>query len=229
MLDALPGPQRPRRRRAAGRLVAAVGPQVSSPADDLAESPTFQAAVAAADPPTPAPPGSTTRRRRAADHRADGAQARRDRRAGRGDLPRRRPGRPHDTIRTYAVVALLALLLITALAGWQSGRLLAPLRTLRETAEEISDTDLSRRLPETRQRRHHRADPHRQRDARPARGGVRRAAPVPRRRRPRAQDPAHRAARPPRAARRRATRRRSPRPGRCCSTRSTGCRGWSAT
>ena len=47
------------------------------------------------------------------------------------------------------MVALLSLLLVTAIAGWQSGRLLAPLRTLRETAEEISETDLSRRLPVT--------------------------------------------------------------------------------
>ena len=54
-----------------------------------------------------------------------------------------------------------------------------------------------------RQRRHHRAHPHLQRDARPAGGGVRRPAAVPRRRRPRAEDPAHRAARPPRAARHR--------------------------
>ena len=53
------------------------------------------------------------------------------------------------TMRTYLVVALLALLVITAFAAWQSGRLLAPLRTLRETADEISHTDLSRRLPET--------------------------------------------------------------------------------
>lgn len=54
-----------------------------------------------------------------------------------------------DTMRTYAVVAALSLLLVTALAFWLSGRLLAPLRTLRETAEEISETDLSRRIPET--------------------------------------------------------------------------------
>ena len=54
-----------------------------------------------------------------------------------------------DTIRTYIVVALLSLLVITAFAAAQSGRLLAPLRTLRETADEITDTDLSRRLPET--------------------------------------------------------------------------------
>jgi signal transduction histidine kinase len=54
-----------------------------------------------------------------------------------------------DTIRTYVVVALLALLAITAFALMQSGRLLAPLRTLRETADEITETDLSRRLPES--------------------------------------------------------------------------------
>lgn len=53
----------------------------------------------------------------------------------------------HDTIRTYAIVAALSLLLVTAAAFWQSGRLLAPLRTLRETAEEIGETDLSRRIP----------------------------------------------------------------------------------
>lgn len=54
-----------------------------------------------------------------------------------------------DTMRTYTIASLLALLAITALAAWQSGRLLAPLRTLQETAEEISETDLARRLPET--------------------------------------------------------------------------------
>lgn len=52
-----------------------------------------------------------------------------------------------DTMRTYATVAGLSLLVVTAAAFWQSGRLLAPLRTLRETAEEISETDLSRRIP----------------------------------------------------------------------------------
>jgi two-component system, OmpR family, sensor kinase len=54
-----------------------------------------------------------------------------------------------DTIETYVVVALLSLLVITAFAAAQSGRLLAPLRTLRETADEITDTDLSQRLPVT--------------------------------------------------------------------------------
>jgi two-component system OmpR family sensor kinase len=55
----------------------------------------------------------------------------------------------HDTMRTYAIVSALALLLVTGFAAWQSGRLLAPLRTLRETADEITDSDLSRRLPVT--------------------------------------------------------------------------------
>jgi signal transduction histidine kinase len=54
-----------------------------------------------------------------------------------------------DTMRTYAIVAGLTLLMVTAVAAWVSGRLLSPLRTLRETADEISDTDLSRRLPVT--------------------------------------------------------------------------------
>ena len=54
-----------------------------------------------------------------------------------------------DTIQTYIVVALLSLLAITAFAAAQSGRLLAPLRALRETADEITDSDLSQRLPET--------------------------------------------------------------------------------
>ena len=55
----------------------------------------------------------------------------------------------HETMRTYAIVAALALLMVTAMAAWVSGRLLSPLRTLRETADEISGTDLSRRLPVT--------------------------------------------------------------------------------
>jgi len=53
-----------------------------------------------------------------------------------------------DTIETYAIVAALSLGLIVLLAGTQSGRLLAPLRTLRDTAEDIGTTDLSRRIPE---------------------------------------------------------------------------------
>lgn len=50
-------------------------------------------------------------------------------------------------IRTYAVVGLLSLTAITAIAAWQAGRLLAPLRRLNDTARAISETDLSARLP----------------------------------------------------------------------------------
>ncbi|WP_277498911.1 MULTISPECIES: HAMP domain-containing sensor histidine kinase [unclassified Nocardioides] len=54
-----------------------------------------------------------------------------------------------ETVRTYAVVAAIALLLVVGAAAWQSGRLLRPLRVLRRNAEEIGETDLSRRVPET--------------------------------------------------------------------------------
>jgi two-component system OmpR family sensor kinase len=52
------------------------------------------------------------------------------------------------TMRTYAVAASLALVLITLFAAWLAGRLLAPVRILRETADEITETDLSRRIVE---------------------------------------------------------------------------------
>jgi two-component system, OmpR family, sensor kinase len=52
-------------------------------------------------------------------------------------------------MQTYTIVSLLSLGIITVLAAWQSGRLLRPLRTLRQTAEEITVTDLSRRIPES--------------------------------------------------------------------------------
>lgn len=58
-------------------------------------------------------------------------------------------GELEDTLRTYAVSAFLALLVVTAAAAWVAGRLLRPIRTLRETAEEIGETDLSLRIPET--------------------------------------------------------------------------------
>lgn len=54
-----------------------------------------------------------------------------------------------DLMRTFAIVALLSVLLITGLAAWQGRRLLAPLRELSDTAREITGTDLSRRVPET--------------------------------------------------------------------------------
>ena len=52
------------------------------------------------------------------------------------------------TLGTYALVALMSLALITTIGGFQSSRLLAPLRTLEETARDITATDLSRRIPE---------------------------------------------------------------------------------
>lgn len=50
---------------------------------------------------------------------------------------------------TYALVALVALAVVTAGAWVVASRLLRPLHELRETAREISDTDLTRRLETT--------------------------------------------------------------------------------
>lgn len=121
-------------------------PRVSSPAADLAESARFAAAVA--------PLIGTSGSARLQDP-ADGEllitvqSVRQARQTGAlvvvTYLDRAREGL-YDTMRTYTLVAGLALVLVTALAGWQSGRLLSPLRTLRGTAEEIGETDLSRRI-----------------------------------------------------------------------------------
>ncbi len=53
----------------------------------------------------------------------------------------------NETMRTYAIVAFLSLVMVLMIAWWQAGRLLSPLRTLRATAERIGATDLSQRLP----------------------------------------------------------------------------------
>lgn len=54
-----------------------------------------------------------------------------------------------DVLRTYAVVAVLALSLV-GLIGWLvAGRLLRPLRLLRDTTQRISETDLSERIEVT--------------------------------------------------------------------------------
>lgn len=51
-----------------------------------------------------------------------------------------------QAFRTYAIVAAVMLLLV-GLVGWVvAGRLLRPIRALRETAKSITDTDLSRRI-----------------------------------------------------------------------------------
>ena len=109
----------------------------------------------------------------------------------------------HETMRTYAIVAALALLLVTAMAcvGVRPAALAAA-HAARDRRRDLRDRPVPA-APGHRQRRHHRAHPDLQRDARPAGVGVRRPARVPRRRRPRAEDPADRAARPPRAARHR--------------------------
>ncbi len=52
-------------------------------------------------------------------------------------------------VRTFAVLALVSWLLITLFAGALAGRLLAPLRRLAETADTLSASDMSRRIPET--------------------------------------------------------------------------------
>jgi two-component system OmpR family sensor kinase len=52
-----------------------------------------------------------------------------------------------DAVRVAALVAL-GLFAVAAVIGWAfAGRVLAPLRLLRDTARSISDTDLSRRIP----------------------------------------------------------------------------------
>jgi signal transduction histidine kinase len=58
-------------------------------------------------------------------------------------------GELDQVLRTYLIVSALLLLIVTGVAAWQAGRLLAPLRTLREAAQEISESDLSRRITET--------------------------------------------------------------------------------
>ncbi|MGH3317815.1 MAG: ATP-binding protein [Nocardioidaceae bacterium] len=52
-------------------------------------------------------------------------------------------------MRTYVLVAAIALALVTLGAWLAAGRLLQPLRQMRTTAREISDTDLSRRIDTT--------------------------------------------------------------------------------
>ncbi|WP_152362188.1 sensor histidine kinase [Microlunatus speluncae] len=54
----------------------------------------------------------------------------------------------NNTYRTYALVCVAALILVGLVGFVVSGRLLAPLRTLRETAHEIGEGNLSGRIPE---------------------------------------------------------------------------------
>ena len=54
-----------------------------------------------------------------------------------------------DLMVTYALLAALSVLLIAAIASWLAGRLLQPVRQLRETAQGITEGDLSGRLEVT--------------------------------------------------------------------------------
>src|SRR5690606_2779441 len=54
----------------------------------------------------------------------------------------------NSTSRTYAMVCVAALILVGVVGFVVSGRLLAPLRTLRQTAQEIGEGNLSGRIPE---------------------------------------------------------------------------------
>lgn len=57
--------------------------------------------------------------------------------------------RVNDTFITYSLVALGSLLLIAVVCWLVAGRLLAPIRLVRETAHRIGESDLSQRIPVT--------------------------------------------------------------------------------
>ena len=54
-----------------------------------------------------------------------------------------------DLMITYALLCALSVLLIAAIASWLAGRMLQPVRRLRETAQGITEGDLSGRLEVT--------------------------------------------------------------------------------
>ena len=54
-----------------------------------------------------------------------------------------------DLMVTYTLLSALSVLLIAAIASWLAGRLLRPVRRLRETAQGITEGDLSGRLDVT--------------------------------------------------------------------------------
>ena len=162
-----------------------VGPS-RPPADDLAESGRSRTVVAPLvsrrTPVHDTEDGEL-------DHRAVGRARARDRRAGRRDLPGPRPARGarhHADLRPGRRAG--------AGARDHPGRLAVRAAAVpaAHAARDRRGDQRDRPLPAHRgrgQRRHHRAHPHRQRDARPPGGGVRRPAPVPRRRGARAATP----------------------------------------
>ncbi len=52
----------------------------------------------------------------------------------------------YDTMRTYALVSAVLLVLVGLLAAWQVGRLMAPLGALRSATDRLTATDLSERV-----------------------------------------------------------------------------------
>src|SRR5699024_2680591 len=53
----------------------------------------------------------------------------------------------YESVRIFAIVAVAALIL-AGLASWRiAGRVLAPIRLVRQTAEQIGESDLRRRIP----------------------------------------------------------------------------------
>jgi two-component system OmpR family sensor kinase len=55
----------------------------------------------------------------------------------------------HELMTTYALLAALSVIAIAGLASWSAGRLLRPVRRLRDTARGITDGDLGARLEVT--------------------------------------------------------------------------------
>ena len=55
----------------------------------------------------------------------------------------------HELMTTYALLAAVSVIAIAGLASWSAGRLLRPVRRLRDTAQGISDGDLGGRLEVT--------------------------------------------------------------------------------
>ena len=109
----------------------------------------------------------------------------------------------NSDLRVAAGVALGVFLIASLLAWVVAGRVLAPLRVLRDTARSITESDLTRRIPVEGDDELADLGSHLQRDGRPARGCLREPEGVHQRRRPRAAHPDHDRARPPRAPRER--------------------------
>lgn len=55
----------------------------------------------------------------------------------------------HELMISYALLAALSVILIAGLASWSAGRLLSPVRRLRDTARGITDGDLGGRIEVT--------------------------------------------------------------------------------